>query len=326
MKFIDQLRDITGVVIALAAACQAGAAIAQDTFPNRPVTLVVPYAPGGGTDAVGRTVAKALQTEWGRSVIVENRSGAEGWVGTQYVLSKPADGYTILLQLNSMLLWKWALPEAKIDFDRDLTLISKLQSSPIVTLVRGDAPAKFLPEMMEYCKKKETPCSWGTSTVSAELVARQFIALSGRPDGIIVPYKGTAPMVSELLGGHIDIALVSASLAVPFHNDGRGKAIGVGSNTRFPRLPDIPTFEESGYKIASDTTWYGLMVRHDTPEKIVKQISDSVQRAGKNPEVRAAIESQSGILIFNTPQEFKQEFDADRKAIAPVAQKYLATK
>jgi len=206
-------------LLAAAALVVAGTAAAQSEapFPNRPVTLVVPYAAGGGTDALSRLLAKDLSVQWGQQVVVENRAGADGWVGTQRVLQQPADGYTMLVQLNSMLLWRWALPEAKFDPATDLKGVTKLAYTPVVALVRGDRPVSTLRQTLEQCRSAEKPCSIGTATVSGQLVARQLADIGNAPKTAIVPYKGTAPMVTDLLGGHIDIALVSATLAVPLN-------------------------------------------------------------------------------------------------------------
>ncbi|GAA5233124.1 tripartite tricarboxylate transporter substrate binding protein [Verticiella sediminum] len=299
-------------------------AAAHAEYPERPVTIVVPYAAGGGTDAVARTLAASLQSTWGEPVIVENRAGVDGWIGTQRVLSQPADGYTVLLQLNSMLLWPWAVPEAKVDIARDLTLITKLQSSPMVPLVRGDSAAGTLEEMFQHCKARATGCSYGYATPSAELVGRQLAELGGLENAVTVPYKGTSQMVNDLLGGHIDIALVSAALATPLHHDKRAKALAVGTPERYTRLPDVPTFDEAGYPAKGGTTWYGLMVREGTPQPIVDRIYRAVQDAGKKPDVLTAIESQGGIPVFNTPDEFRRDVAEDLEAITPLGKKYLA--
>ncbi len=322
---MNALRTLARVVRALAGvACVSAASVAHaQAYPSRPVTLIVPYAPGGGTDAVARTLAKDLSADWGQPVVVENRAGAEGWIGTQRLLAQPADGHTVLIQLNSMLLWKWALPEAKIDLGTDLRLISKLQNSPMIALVKGDHPAASLRDFFGHCQKAAKPCSFGISTVAAQLAARQMAAAGALASASVVPYKGTAPMVNDLLGGHIDLALVSATLAVPLTSDGRAKALAVGTAVRYPRLPGTPTFAEAGYAIRGTTTWYGLMVKAGTPEPIVAAIAAAVARAGRKPAVIQAIEMQGGIPVFNTPEVFSREVLEEQQEIAPIAEKFL---
>ncbi len=294
-----------------------------DAFPSRPVTVVVPYAAGGGTDALSRLLAKELSAQWGQPVVVENRAGADGWVGTQRVLQQPADGYTLLVQLNSMLLWRWAMPEVKFEPATDLKGVTKLASTPIVALVKGDMPAGSMRELFERCRAAARPCSFGASTVSAQLAARQLADSGGLARASVVPYKGTAPMVTDLLGGHIDVALVSANLAVPMHADGRAKALGVGTPARYPRLPAVPTFAEAGHPIKFGTTWYGVMVRSGTPDAVVAAIAAAVARAGTKPEVLASIDTQGGVPVFNSAEVFAREMAEDLRDIAPIGEKYL---
>lgn len=310
------------LALALLAALSASAALAQ-TFPSRAVTLIVPYAAGGGTDAVARTVARDLSAQWGQPVIVENRAGADGWVGTQRMLSQPADGYTLLVQLNSMLLWKWVLPEARLDLTADLLPITRLQHSPMVALVRSNAPVTSLREMFEYCRKAAKPCNLGTSTLSAQFMARQMSDVGEMPTAAIVPYKGTAPMITDLLGGHVDIALVSGTLAVPLAADGRARALAVGTPSRFPKLAQSPTFGETGYPLKGGTTWYGLFARRGTPEAVIATISAAVHRAGGKPEVIAAIDAQGGVPVFNSSDVFTREMTEELQGLEQLAQKYL---
>jgi len=307
-----------GVLAAL-----GGTASATDGYPNRPVTLVVPYAAGGGTDAIARTLAKALSEEWGQPVLVENRGGADGWLGTQRVLAQPADGYTLLMQLNQIMLWKWTLPEADFDVLRDMRLISKIQESPMVVTIGGNAAPNTLAEYFEQCRTASPPCSFGSSTVYAQLVGRQLMDLGHVENAINAPYKGTAPMVNDLLGGHIGMALTSATLAVPFEQDGRIKVLGVGSPQRYARLPKAPTLAEAGYPVRG-VTWYGLMVRKDTPDDAFKAIVDGVKKIATQPDVLAAIESQGGIPVFGTPEAFLADVHQEIKTLTPLGDKYLA--
>ena len=320
-RVLDAVRAVA-TLLALALAPAASHAQA-DAFPSRPVTLVVPYAAGGGTDGLSRLLAKELSAQWGQPVVVENRAGADGWVGTQRVLQQPADGYTLLVQLNSMLLWRWAMPEVKFDPATDLKGVTKLANSPIVALVKGDVPVGSMRELFDRCRAAARPCSFGAATVSAQLAARQLADSGGLAQASVVPYKGTAPMVTDLLGGHIDVAMVSANLAVPMHTDGRAKALGVGTPARYPRLPTVPTFAEAGHPIKFGTTWYGVLVRSGTPDGVVAAIAAALARAGAKPEVLASIDTQGGIPVFNSADAFAREMAEDLRDIAPIGEKYL---
>lgn len=317
------MRAAWAVAVAAALVAAPSARAQTEPFPSRTVTVVVPYAAGGGTDALARLIAKDLSAQWGQPVVVENRAGADGWVGTQRVLQQPADGHTLLVQLNSMLLWRWAMPEVKFDPATDLRHVTKLASTPIVALVKGDVPAGSMRELFERCRAAAKPCAFGASTVSAQLAARQLADSGALATSSIVPYKGTAPMVTDLLGGHIDVALVSANLAVPLHSDGRAKALGVGTPARYPRLPNVPTFAEAGHPIKFGTTWYGIMVRAGTPDAIVAAISAAVAKAGTKAEVLASIDAQGGVPVFNSAEAFTREMAEDLRDVTPVGEKYL---
>jgi tripartite-type tricarboxylate transporter receptor subunit TctC len=296
----------------------------QSAFPSRPVTIMVPYAAGGGTDAVARTLAKALSVHWNQSVIVENRTGADGWIGTQWVLNQPADGHVILIQLNSMMLWRWSAPEHKFDVTKDMRVVTRVQNSPMVAAVRADVKADDLRTFLDTCSSASKPCSFGGATVSANLVSRQLMDLGGVRNGASVAYKGTAPMMTDLLGGHIDLALISANQAVPMTTEGKVKSLAVGLDKRYERLPHSPTFEEAGFPIIA-TTWYGLMVRQATPTAVFNAIVDGIQKVSKQPEVLAAIESQGGIPVFDSPQSFAASIQREAAALAPLGEKYLAS-
>lgn len=319
------IRVALGALTVSIAALAAGTASAQTAFPSKPVTIVVPYSAGGGTDAVARTLAKALASHWNQSVIVENRTGADGWIGTQWTLNQPADGHTVLIQLNSLMLWRWSMPEHKFDVLKDMRVVTKVQDSPMVVAVRADTKSADLKSFLAQCKSAPKPCSFGGATVSANLVGQQLMDLGGIRDAPSVPYKGTAPMMTDLLGGHIDVALISANQAVPMSKEGKVKALAVGLDKRYERLPSSPTFEESGFPIIA-TTWYGLMVRQGTPDAAFQAIVEGVQTASKQPDVIAAIESQGGIPVFNSPQAFEASIRHETEVLTPLGEKYLAAR
>jgi tripartite-type tricarboxylate transporter receptor subunit TctC len=159
--------------------------------------------------------------------------------------------------------------------------------------------------------------------VSAELVGKQLMTLGGVTNAVGVPYKGTAPMMNDLLGGHIHMALISAALAVPFDADGRAKALALGSPARYPRLPRTPTFTEAGFAVQGNT-WYGLMVRQGTPDAAFNTIVEGVKKVSTQADVLAAIDSQGGVPVFNSPEEFGREIQQELQFITPLGDKYLA--
>jgi tripartite-type tricarboxylate transporter receptor subunit TctC len=310
-----------GVLVSTVFSAQAAAADEPPRFPDRPVTIVVPYAAGGGTDAIARTIAQALSEKWGESVVVDNRTGAEGVIGTQRVLHQPADGYTLLVQLNSMLLYEWLHKSAEIKVLKDLEPISKIQESPLVITVKKDHPANTLQELFEHCRKTEK-CSYGTATANGKLVGHQLEEIAGTKM-IAIPYKGTSPMVNDLLGDHLEIAMLSANLAAPFRKEGKAKAFAVGTKERFKNLEDVPTFKEASGREINGTTWYGLFAKAGTPGPILKKIEQDLMDLSRNEKILAAIESQGARPVFNTQEQFKQDLEQEYAEISVAAEKFL---
>lgn len=297
------------------------ASMAEPAFPTQPVTIVVPYSAGGGTDAIARTIAQALSEKWKESVVVDNRTGAEGVIGTQRVLHQPADGHTLLIQLNSMLLYEWLHQSSNIDVMKDLEPISKIQESPLVITVSSSNPANTLQELFENCKKSAN-CSYGTATSNGKLVGHQIADIAGA-EMVAIPYKGTSPMVNDLLGGHLGIAMLSANLAVPMRKDGKVKALAVGTKERFKDLEDVPTFKEASGQEINGTTWYGLFAKAGTPADILQRIEKDLADISRNEKIRAAIAAQGAKPIFNTASQFKEDIRQEHEEISAAANKFL---
>jgi len=301
----------------------AGATHAQSDpaakYPDKPITLIVPYAAGGGTDAIARTIARSLGEKWGQSIIVDNRTGADGLVGTQRALQHPNDGYTLLIQLNSMLLYEWLHKNAGFKPTRDLIPISKIQESPLTITVRADHPANTFKELIEHCKKTGT-CAYGTATANGKLVGRQIeeIAQVKLQD---VPYKGTSAVVNDLLGGHLEIGMLSANLAAPLHKEGKIKALTVGTDYRFTTMPDVPTFFEIMDQNINGTTWYGLFAKSGTPESIIKKIEKALMDVAKDEKIRALIVSQGATPLFTSTDHFTNSMNQEYDRVSVIADK-----
>jgi len=303
-----------GLLVAL---CAFGATQAQ-TFPNRTVTIVVPYPPGGGTDTVARSLAVALATHWGQSVIVENFSGADGMIGTQRVQRAAADGYMILMQVNQMLLSKNQAGGNAID---DFRLLSKIQTSPLSFVVPGNLPVTNFAEFTNWCKGNAKSCSWASATKYGHLIGRQLMGDAGLKDALQVSYKGTAPMINDLVGGHVKLALPAVPTALPLHRNGQLKVLAVGSTRRFPALPEVPTLVESGFQVFGES-WYGLMVHKDTPEAVFNRIVEGVRVAAKDERLNTAIDKAGGVAVFGSPAEFKDDVRKEIEYLDGIAARY----
>lgn len=260
------------LVLAIATAFAAGGAIAQEAGSRQPVKVVVPFPPGGGSDGIGRALAEALHGVFKTVVIVENKPGAAGNIGAAAVLREPADGRTIFMAANNLT----TNPHLyKLQFDplTDYVPIGLIASSPLVLIANVALPASNLSELVEYSKKSSGPLFYGSPGAATPmhlagvLVAR---ATGGRLHH--VPYRGTGPAMTDLLGGQTQAAVVGLSTAAPYIKAGRVKAIAVFSKKRVADFPDVATALEQGVADSDVVVWYSALLRAGTPEPIVAKL------------------------------------------------------
>ncbi|NYT82067.1 tripartite tricarboxylate transporter substrate binding protein [Alcaligenaceae bacterium] len=298
-------------------------AASANSYPDRAVTLIVPYPPGGGTDNVARLLAMKLSDHWSQPVIVENIPGADGVIGTQKLLRSAPDGYTILMQLNQMLLWKAIMPELKFDVEKDLALVSMIARSPTTVTVSGQSPYKSISDLVAHCSKSD--CGIGAATRLTELISKNLIHTANLTRTVNVNYKGTAPMTNDLLGNHITVGLPSASSALAKHHAGTLRILAVTSKQRFNGLPDVPTLTELGYPVTGDA-WYGLMVPKATPPAVINAIMDGVKTVSTDKQLLTAIEHGGAEAIFSTPQEFEAYVQEESSELDRLSAKFMAAK
>jgi len=319
-----RLGGLIPAVLAVVLSMLSGKAVQaqEDAFPSRTVTIVVPYTAGGGTDALARNIANVWSNYWKKPVVVINRTGADGVIGSQYVKSLPADGYTVLFQVNQALFWPTTLPQANIDVIRDFQLISKLQQNAMVFGVAAALPDQTFKGFIERCKTSDKPCSFGAATKHGEIMARQIIEKTGLTQAVVVPYKGTAPMMVDALGGHVSLGMPSLSVAMPHLRSGGFRALAAGSKERIPELPEIPTLTEEGLDMSA-VTWYGMMVRKGTPDVALKALVEAVKIASKDPEVLKTIRSEGAVPVFGSPGSFEKEAAEEVSTVTPLLKKYF---
>ncbi len=294
---------------------------AAATFPDRPVTVMVPYPAGGGTDALARKLARSLADYWKVPVVVENAGGAEGQIGTQRVLNAPADGYTLLFQISQMLLWNKTVPNNKIDAVNDFRYVSKIQTSPLVFGVSSKLPVRNFEEYVTWCKSND--CAWGSGSAYAQLIGKQLMAEAALPDTVNVPYRGTAPMMTDVLGSHIAMAVPAVTSSLGQIKGGAFRALAVGSKMRFDQLPDVPTLVELKYPVQGET-WYGLLVAKKTPQPAFERIVQAVRAVSTDESLRAQIRAEGGTPVFNTPDVFQREVEQESEQLNTLLDRYWA--
>ncbi len=261
-------------------------------YPDKPVRLVVPYPPGGSLDIIGRVLAQKLGTELGQTVVVENRSGASGAIGTQVVAKSASDGYMLLMGSPTPIS---ILPNisSNIQYDasRDLAPVGLVATGPHVLVVNGHTPASNVGEFVTFAKAQGTPVSFGTFLGSPQDLAGYLFA---RDTGLAlqrVSYRGSGPALNDLASGVIQFMVVELAAALPFLDSGRVKAIGIASPARSPIRPDLPTVAEQGLPGFESSGWFGVFARTGTPEPILDRLSVALRQAVADPELQARLAS-----------------------------------
>ena len=283
-------------ILAAAALALAPVAFAQN-YPDHPVVIVVPFPPGGGTDALTRAMQPELQQLWHQSIVVENKPGAAGAIGGEFVAQAKPDGYTLLMSSTA------GITEKNVAKFAPITLVS---ASPYVVVVNpAKVPAKNIAELVAYAKKNPGKLSFGSSGIGAasHLSAELFKSMAG-VDMLHVPYKGTGQAVTDLLGGQIDVMFAPAETVMGHVKNGRLRALAVTSAKRFAVLPDLPTVAESGVPGYSAVGWFGLFAPVGTPKERVAKVSADVNKVLSEPAVKQRMVAAGAEASPDTPEEF----------------------
>jgi tripartite-type tricarboxylate transporter receptor subunit TctC len=285
---------------------------AQD-YPARTVTLVVPYPPGGGVDAMARVVADRLSAALGHQVVVDNRGGGSGLVGTRAVQKAAPDGYTLLLgHTGSISINPSLYANSGFDPRKDFTAIGLIASMPVVLLAHPSFPAKTIADVIALAKKEPGKLNIGTSAVGTGgyMSAESFKSVAGL-DVTIIPYKGTAGVMNDLLGGHVPVAFGVIPPALGNLAAGKLRAIAVASPTRTALLPDTPTFAESGMPGFEAVLHYGVLAPAGTPRPIVDKLNAELRKLAANDEVKKRIAAEGGDPLTSTPDEYAADIDRE---------------
>jgi len=290
----------------------ASFAHAQD-YPTRTITLVVPYPPGGGVDAMARIVADKLSVALGKQVMVDNRGGGSGLVGTRAVIKSPPDGYTLFLgHTGSISINPSLYANAGFDPRKDLTAIGLIASMPVALIAHPSFPAKTIGEAVALLKANPGKYNLGTSAVGTGgyMSAELFKSVTGI-DAQIVPYKGTSGVMNDLLGGHVPVAFGVLPPAMGNIQSGTLRAIAVFSDRRFSLLPDVPTATESGLPGFESVLHYGVLGPAGMPRPIVDKINAEMRKLVASDEVKQRIQSEGGDPLTSTPEDYAADIDKE---------------
>lgn len=301
----------SAIAFVLATCCGAVSA----DYPVHTVTLVVPYPPGGGVDAMARVVAAKLSDALHQQFIVDNRPGAGGTIGTRAVAQATPDGYTLLLGHTGTISINPSLyVHAGYDPRKNFAPIGLVASMPVALLANAAFPAKSIAEFIALAKTQPGKLNLGTSALGTGgyMCAELFKAEAGI-DVAIIPYKGTAPVMNDLLGGHVPIAFGVLPPALGNIQAGKLRAIAVTSKKRFSLLPDVPTFDESGLPGFEAVLHYGLLAPAGTPRDIVDRLSGELRKLVGSPEVQKQIHNEGGDPLTSTPAEYATDIDQEER-------------
>jgi tripartite-type tricarboxylate transporter receptor subunit TctC len=294
-------------VLALAFAVTVGAAHAQ-TYPVRPIRLIVPFAPGGGSDFVGRLVGQKLTEQMGQQVVVDNRSGAASLVGTEIVLRAPADGYTLLLGDSGFTINLAYYKNAKYDPVKDFAPITVVADTPYILAVNASLPyAGSLKDLIAAAKAQPGKLAIGSSGAgSGTHFSGELFRLRAGVNMIHVPYKGGGAVLADVAAGHIASTMTTPPAAFPLAKAGRLKLLAQAAAKRSPLLPDVPTFAESGVSDVLVSNWYGVLGVGGTPQPVVKRLHEELLRAIASPDMRERLTTSGLEPAPLTPDQFSR--------------------
>ncbi len=299
--------------LSLAALCASALSVAghAQSWPNKTITLVTPQATGGTSDILARAMAERLSQRLGQSVVVENRVGAGGNIGTGQVAKAAPDGYTLLVGYVGTLAINPSL-YASVPFDPidSFSNIVGIADVPLVLVVRNDFPARTLDELVQYARTK--PLVYGSAgNGTMNHMAGELLNQAGKIKMTHIPYRGVAPAVTDLVGGQVDLAFASLPSSHPFINSGKLRAIAVTSETRSKAMPEVPTMLESKLAPISVSTWYSIMAPKGVPAAVVTRINAEVVAILETPEMKARLESLGAVVWSVGPEQLLSTIKSD---------------
>lgn len=295
--------------IGVASLLVSGIAQAQSSnYPGKPIRLVVPFTPGGSTDILARAIGQELTKAWGQSVIVENVPGAGGSIGADKVAKAPADGYTLLMgHIGTLAVNPSLYPKLPYDPVKDFSPVAWVARVPNVLVVHPSVPAKSVKELVALAKSKPGQLNYGSGgNGSAANLATEYFKMQTETSLLHIPYRGTAPAVTDLVGGQIQVLFTGAPAVIGQIKGGQLRALAVSSPKRLDALPDLPTVAESGYKGFEADQWYGVVAPAGTPRDIVMKLNGQINTALTSVELKTRLNNEGAVATPNTPEVFGQ--------------------
>ncbi len=290
-----------GVLTALCAATQAH----SQQYPVKPIRYIVPFPPAGATDILARWVGEKLSQVFGQQVIIENRPGAAGGLGTEFVTKAPPDGYTILMATAAQSISETLYTKQPFSFARDLAPVALVGRVPNVMEVHPSVPARTVKEFIALAKARPGQLNFASSGSGTTLhMSGELFKLMTGTDILHVPYKGSAQALTDLMSGQVSVMWDNLPASMPHLKGGRLRAIAITTSTRYPGLPDLPTVAESGVPGYEASAWFGVMAPAATPRDVIARLNTEINRAVNLPDMRDRFAQQGATASPGTPEEF----------------------
>jgi tripartite-type tricarboxylate transporter receptor subunit TctC len=310
--------------LALTASLTASLSTAQtaaQNYPQKPIRMIVPFTPGGSTDILARSIGQELSKAWGQSVIIENIAGAGGSIGADKAAKSPADGYTLLMgHIGTLAVNPSLYPKLPYNPIKDFAPVAWVARVPNVLVVNPNVPAKNVQELVALAKSKPGQLSYGSGgNGSAANLATEYFKMQTETAILHIPYRGTAPAVTDLMGGQIQMLFTGAPAVMGQVKSGQLRALAVSSPKRLDALPDLPTVAEAGYKNFEADQWYGVVAPAGTPRDIVLKLNQQINLALNSAELKKRLTTEGAVATPETPEAFgkliAQEIDRWRPVI-----------
>jgi tripartite-type tricarboxylate transporter receptor subunit TctC len=290
------------------------------TWPAKPVRFIVPFPPGGSTDVAARTVAEKLSRALGQQVVVDNRGGGGGAIGTVEAARSAADGYTLLFVADPVITLHLVVKNVQFDMQRDFAAITQVTTQPIAVAVHSSVPVKSAHELIAYAKANPGKLSFAHSgTGSGQHMSGELLKKMAGIDIVHVPYKGGGPAVQDLVAGQVPMGVLGSTPLIPHHKSGRIRIIAFTSKERFPPMPEIPTLHESGLAGFDTTQWLGILAPKGTPAEIISRVHVETAKALALPDVKERLAQAALQAVGSTPKEFEALIRADLERWTAIA-------
>ncbi|MCU6618528.1 tripartite tricarboxylate transporter substrate binding protein [Achromobacter mucicolens] len=294
----------------------SGASLAADAYPTQPITLVNPYAAGGPADVLGRALARELEKQLGKTIIVENKAGGGAAIGANFVARAKPDGYTLLLGTSAAHVVTPLMQRTAYDGIKDFAFVTIVANQPNMLVVRSSLPVSTLPELIALARKEPGKINYASAGPgSSPHLGGELFRQQAKVDIMHIPYSGAAPAINDLVGGQVDMAVLNLAASVQFIRSGKLKALAYANPKRSALFPDVPTLAEAGVSGAESASWYSLAAPKGTPQEVLEKLNKAVQAVNQSPEYRKLMDAQGVELWTLTPQEATQYVEKDQLAM-----------